>query len=1063
MKNRLNLIVTGATAAMLLMPMKTDAQKLETGLRRSIPTSVAQQFMKTTPATRLHHLSADGAFAPTVAEPTVPPGTTGAPTGRKQPGSMAKAASRANTGTVAPPYFEGFDTEEALAGFTIIDSNNDDNTWEYYAGDNNSYVRYRYSSANKADDWLITPAIRVEKGKAYVVKFKARSNITYYMERLEVKYGKGNTAAAMTHELLPATDLAGEGFVEYSKEIQATEDGTLHIGFHAISDANRYSLDLDDISVDVGLASTAPDAVDDLVATAGDRGAKSVTLTFTAPSKSINGSALSGKVNLKLYRDGEMIKEFNGVVAGSKQTYTDADAKEGLNSYCLSTENADGAGRTSQPVKVYVGVDKPTYPDVFVADNLTSVAVSWTDKERGVNGGYVDRDKLAHKFYTLEDGSSGLTPNLEAEIPAGKNTYEVDCITNEGEQELVRFGVSAVSNGTESAIGISPAMIVGKPYDVPFFESVAGGDLMNDMWWVLSDRFTLGEARPSSDGDDGCIAMISGADDGYGMLGSGKINIAGTNDPTLIFSHMAKAGSNARIVVSVQKPDGTVEDLKTVNADADDGKWTRETIKLKQEYTSLPYIILRFTGMAKNEQVILLDEFYVRDVYETDLSLADIAAPARMKKGETAKVDISVCNFGSRNAKDYTVKFYAGGQLADSKKETAELAPYETKTYSFQYASNVMIQESSIELKAEVEFAEDQNPEDNTKTVTVEFSISDKPRPADVTATDNGSGSVSVKWSAATETATSVEENFESYNSWIKDEIGNWTGVVGSSTPENAKTSGLFLTFAYPGQGSRFAFTVVDPLNNWITETMLGNTPALKAHSGDKYIASFQKFNGDPFGEDFYDADNWIISPSLSGNRQTVSFWVSNLNDGYSTYPETFDVMYSKEGPHVDKFVKIGKGHTVSSGKWTEVRVEIPEGSTRFAIHQNTKKVDNFMFMLDDFKYEAGSGKIIGYRIYRDGTLLNTVDADKTEFTDETAGMGKTYVYGVTALYGEGESETAVAEAITTGIKTAETAGATSSYDVFTIDGRLIGRGMKTLKNLKNGSYIINNQKVIVE
>lgn len=37
MYNKTNLIITGATVAMLLLPMKTDAQKLQSCLRKNAP------------------------------------------------------------------------------------------------------------------------------------------------------------------------------------------------------------------------------------------------------------------------------------------------------------------------------------------------------------------------------------------------------------------------------------------------------------------------------------------------------------------------------------------------------------------------------------------------------------------------------------------------------------------------------------------------------------------------------------------------------------------------------------------------------------------------------------------------------------------------------------------------------------------------------------------------------------------------------------------------------------------------------------------------------------------
>ena len=50
MNNKLNFIITGATAAMLLFPMQTDAQLLNRGLYDRVPVSVLQKAEKFSPA-----------------------------------------------------------------------------------------------------------------------------------------------------------------------------------------------------------------------------------------------------------------------------------------------------------------------------------------------------------------------------------------------------------------------------------------------------------------------------------------------------------------------------------------------------------------------------------------------------------------------------------------------------------------------------------------------------------------------------------------------------------------------------------------------------------------------------------------------------------------------------------------------------------------------------------------------------------------------------------------------------------------------------------------------------
>ena len=963
---------------------------------------------------------------------------------------------------ITPPYAEGFDNEDAMAYYTVINNNDDNSTWKYYQNsDGSGEVRYTYNSKNAADDWLITPPLKVEKGKIYSVKFKAKSYLKNYLERLEVKYGSTNTVEGMKNVIMEPTDLPGDAFHEYTKEITASEDGTMYIGFHAISDADKFYLELDDISVGVGMSTTAPDAVSELTAVPGDKGAKSATISFTAPSKAIDGSALTGKMTLKIKRDGTVIKELTDVAPGSKQSFVDTTPENGFNSYSVSSANAEGEGRSTESVTIYVGIDKPNLPELNAADQTTSIKVSWTDSDKGENGGYVDTQNTSHKFYNLVESTYGTTTELVAEVPAGTGSYETAIKTDEGDQALQQYGVSAVNEVGEGQIGLTPSVIIGKPYTIPFVESAPGGELAYDLWWISRSNFSLGLAKESSDGDGGCFAFQSGADDGFGTLGSGKIKLTGATNPMVIFSHKATAASNAKITVSVQKPDGTVEDLTTIDAAKDADSWVRASVALKPEYTSLPYIILRFKATANADELVYLDEFYVRDVYESDLTLKDITAPKKIKKGEKAKVDVTVSNFGSNKAKNYTVKLYAGDKLVESKEEKAELAPFESKTYSFEYASSVMDSNNAVELKAEVVYDTDLNPDDNAKSISVAYDISNKPRPATVNATENGDGSVKVTWSAVVESAMPVEDGFEECESWAQDEFGGWTTSLGS-TPENAETGGLFRNLLYPGQGDRFSFIVMDPLNGWLTQDYLDANPSLVPHAGNKYIASFYKYNPDSQSEEFYDADNWLISPALSGKKQTISFWASDNSTADNAYPETFDILYSKEGTDISNFVKVGETRTASSGTWQEYTAELPEGATYFAIHHNTGNATNFVFQIDDVKYEAGSGKVTGYKVYRDGELLKTMDADKVEFTDGTAEKGKTYVYAVTAVFADGESEATIATAITTDIESVENVIKASSYDVYTIDGKLIGTGMKTLKNLKSGSYIINDQKVII-
>ena len=122
------------------------------------------------------------------------------------------------------------------------------------------------------------------------------------------------------------------------------------------------------------------------------------------------------------------------------------------------------------------------------------------------------------------------------------------------------------------------------------------------------------------------------------------------------------------------------------------------------------------------------------------------------------------------------------------------------------------------------------------------------------------------------------------------------------------------------------------------------------------------------------------------------------------------------------------------------------------------------IFLVDDVTYEKGTEIVTGYNVYRNDQLLKTMSPDQTEFVDETAEAGEKYTYAITALYESGESEPIIAIVDTTnGIQDVENVLGTKTYNVYTLDGQLIGKDIKSLNGLKRGAYIINDRKVIIK
>lgn len=139
-----------------------------------------------------------------------------------------------------------FKTIEDFNQWTVVDVNNDGCTWKFDDWASPSYVFYSYSSANSADDWMISPAITSEKSGSLAIKFLLQGSS--YGEKLEVFYGNDTTVVAMTNRGTEVIDLNGELSSSYFL-IDVEAGKPVHIGFHACSDPDKYRLYICNVDV----------------------------------------------------------------------------------------------------------------------------------------------------------------------------------------------------------------------------------------------------------------------------------------------------------------------------------------------------------------------------------------------------------------------------------------------------------------------------------------------------------------------------------------------------------------------------------------------------------------------------------------------------------------------------------------------------------------------------------------------------------------------------------------------------------------------------------------------
>lgn len=246
---------------------------------------------------------------------------------------------------------------------------------------------------------------------------------------------------------------------------------------------------------------------------------------------------------------------------------------------------------------------------------------------------------------------------------------------------------------------------------------------------------------------------------------------------------------------------------------------------------------------------------------------------------------------------------------------------------------------------------------------------------------------VRLSWSDASKYPNAQYEvdDIESYDNFLIDNIGNWTVYDGDGATTMRGISSSLGTFEWENAGLPQAFIVFNP-------EKVGVKALCTAHSGQKCFVSFAGAQQN---------NDWLISPALLGEEQTLSFYTRAMLSGTA---EVYDVMVSSTGTSIEDFTPIATDVTIKNIEWAKKSYTLPEGTRHFAIV--CKSSNQFGFMLDDFEFipEQPAVELTGYNVYRDGALLVSglgetehIDSDNVEYT-------KDYRYHVTATYTDGES-----------------------------------------------------------
>lgn len=943
------------------------------------------------------------------------------------------------------PFFEGFNSDESFALWTAIDANADGKTWKMATSGN--MADYSYSASEAADDYLISPAIKFEGGKNYSITLGVGCQSTNYPERIEVLLGKGTDISTFTKVIIEPTEVvtplaSGETAETLEGSFTIEEDGEYAVAMHAISDANEWHLFVDNVSIEKGAEATAPAAVADLNVVAAAKGVLAATVNFTAPSFDIKGDALNAEDSLfnHIYRDNveiAVVKTLPGEPVQYLDEAFESDA-DGVHKYTVRTANNDGLdfGAKSEAFEVYVGQDVPGDPqNVLLACTPTGITMSWEAvTEEGLNGGYVNPAEVTYSAYTVEDGYLG------EEIyngPGFSCEYQLDGF-NEGEQDLFQLALSAINKVGKSGY-MGYATVIGKPYTLPYAENFASEGGFDTFGYISGDGDWYLDTE-CADGDGQSIMWIGDAV-GDAYVAFSKIALNGAQNPMFNFSYMATPGDDITLVPFVQLPNGQQVDIEPIQIKGIMGAqaiatWFNTSVSLAQfanESYIIPGIKIIVNSIGEDGYAVNFDNVLIDNMLDYNLA-ASVTWTDNINKGDASEVEIEVLNHGINAVEQYSVKLTNGNELIADTLVSKVLAPMESKTFKFNVQTSVFDAADVLYCTASVVYDGDLDLEDNYCDFEITFKANNLEPVSDLVAAEDGEDVV-LTWNAVDGgQAQEFTESFEDAEAWSLDPNG-YNGFTFVNN-DNGYAGTIFNGSSVPTDGQAFAYAI------WNSDDVNTSAGDFDAHSGSQFAIAIYKV--DETG--YLPNDSWLISPALTGEAQTIKFWVKSVS---ASYLDTYQVLFSITDKDINNFQALTE-EEYAPNAWTEVTVDLPAGARYFAIECTS--ADGLAFFVDDITYTAPMSEApMSFNIYVDQQKVGNTK-EKT-YTVENA--DKEALYSVTAVYATGESAPVTVEVTPiTGINDIN-AAAQKNAAKFDISGR------KT--NATNGLMILNGKKVLVK
>lgn len=506
--------------------------------------------------------------------------------------------------------------------FTAEDKDGDGNMWKHNDGAKGQEF-FISGAGSSVDEWLFFPPLNCNsETSVYSISFNAALTAeTDKNAKIEVFAGAAANSDAMTLEVMPLTDVSKTSLTEFAGLFVPTADlaanGTvlgIHVKGNAQVKARNFKI------AKTTLSPKAPQNLTDVVVKAKDKGELKVDVSFTMPTKLIDGSLIDANTDITVEVRGDSKKTVTGK-AGSKQTAT-VEAYQGFNE--IEVTPAIGSDKGQKRIyDVYAGNDIPAGVQNFkiaVTEDNNAAYCTWEAPAAvGVNGGYVNPDDIEYWVCEYDKTTHSWKPMEGGNL--GKELYYYPAVNPGTRLGTYQFAIQAVSSAGSSPVFVPARVQLGKPYEMPINERFVNSEMepkvnypitveetgdYEGTEWKISNPELENPAYAAPYG----VALM-GTNEGGGTKGCVYFSKFSTKDqPKATVSFYVFQSKKTPKITVWANTFGMTEDEKLGELSATGEGYTKKTIELPEKFLDKNWVCVYLTvDYTEANQYTLISQY----------------------------------------------------------------------------------------------------------------------------------------------------------------------------------------------------------------------------------------------------------------------------------------------------------------------------------------------------------------------------------------------------------------------------------------------------------------------